>query len=167
MGLLNKKDIERNIKILEENQNDDGGIGTFSFSKIRAEIENKNYNFPVFEIDKYKGWCSSDTQVSSISMLALLKCGISPKSKIIRKIIDFIIKKQHMDGFWNAYWSNGKMLGTTFCINALRRFSPTASICVADRELFEPDEASSVSRGSDAPENSFPSAPCKRASISS
>ena len=33
--------------------------------------------------------------------------------------MDFIRQTQSSEGYWNSYWSNGKLLGTYYCVEAL------------------------------------------------
>jgi len=118
-GCASEDCAKRNRDILLENQNADGGIGTFSPRSVQAEIERRNPHFPFPGATSCKGWCSSDTQVSAISTLALLRSGLSAEDPVIGRTVSFILGTQQPEGFWNAYWSNGKMLGTAFCIRAL------------------------------------------------
>lgn len=111
--------VRRAIDVLVENQNADGGIGTFSQDSIQTEINRNSPNFPFWDLVMYRGWCSSDTEVSAISTLALLAAGTPPGDPVVERIVSFILDTQQPDGPWNAYWSNGKMLGTSFCMRAL------------------------------------------------
>ena len=121
INAIKKRDIDKAIKILKENQNNDGGIGTYSTKEILREQEKLNVNFSA-PVEVYSGWISSDTQITAISVLAMLNLGIRKDSGIIKNAISFLITKQQNKGYWNAYWSNGKTLGTSQCIQTLNRF---------------------------------------------
>jgi len=115
--------IQNGIQLLLENQNSDGGFSTYSFEEIKREKEVLNSHF-AGPLDIYKGWCSSDTEVTSISVLALLQTTFFTESKILDRAIDFLIKKQQPEGFWYSYWSNGKLLGTYYSALTLKQFNP-------------------------------------------
>jgi squalene-hopene/tetraprenyl-beta-curcumene cyclase len=122
-GMLTDSELKRNSDILLNSQNPDGGIGTYSARSIEFEIQKKNQLFAGLPIERYKGWCSSDTYVSAMVVLALLKCDVARDLPALEHIIRFIQRKQLASGCWNAYWSNGKMIATSYCIEALTRAS--------------------------------------------
>lgn len=99
-------------------QREDGGIGTYSDESIALEIDSHNPFFDKISRGGYRGWCSSDTQVTANILRALKRSGHQGSSRS-EKAIRFIINKQHQEGYWNSYWSNGKTLGTSSCVEAL------------------------------------------------
>ncbi|MBO8132193.1 MAG: hypothetical protein H0Z29_11930 [Candidatus Marinimicrobia bacterium] len=112
---------EQAVKVLKENQNGDGGFGTYSIKEILREQEKLNINFSA-PIELYGGWTSSDIQITAIAIQALLAIGLERESEVMRRGVSFIIGKQHSEGYWDAYWTEGKILGTSFCVQTLNKF---------------------------------------------
>ncbi len=115
---LTDSDGEDIVRILLACQCEDGGIGTYSDESIALEIDSHNPFFDKISRGGYRGWRSSDTQVTANVLRALKRSGHQESCRT-EKAIRFIIDKQHQEGYWNSYWSNGKSLGTSSCIEAL------------------------------------------------
>lgn len=118
IGGITSININKIKNIYFENLNEKG-IGTYSIKEIKREKENNNVNFSL-PLSGYAGWCSSDTQISAITIISVIKLGLfDEKNIIIRGALDFIKQTQSSEGYWNSYWSNGKLLGTNYCVEAL------------------------------------------------
>jgi squalene cyclase len=119
IGGLEAIDINKILNIYIENLNL-SGVGTYSTEEIKREKARNNINFSIPSLSNYSGWCSSDTQISAITIIALTKLQPNNKiNKIIQNALGFIVNTQNSDGYWNSYWSNGKLLGTSCCVEAL------------------------------------------------
>ncbi|HEY9226780.1 MAG TPA: prenyltransferase/squalene oxidase repeat-containing protein [Gemmatimonadaceae bacterium] len=119
---LNEDRASRLSALLRSHQNEDGGFGTFCLAGIQAEVRRGNPYFraiadPARLATHFRGWCSSDPQISAIAFRAL-----SAEDKrdvsIEDRIAQFLAACQNHDGSWNAYWSNGALLGTAHVLIA-------------------------------------------------
>jgi squalene cyclase len=118
------EEIQRKaLEVILNNQNpSDGGFATFSATEIKRQIDKGNPWFPP-PPEQYSGWCSSDTYITALSAYTLALVNREFYWDRILRALDFVMGEQSGSGYWNAYWSNGRMLGTFACVRLLRELN--------------------------------------------
>lgn len=80
---------------------------------------------PIFLAKSYmsrmSGWCKPEIAVSAMVGLALLMINKGRYKDTLDKIKDFLLKSQTFDGFWESYWWDGRIYGTSICCEFLEK----------------------------------------------
>lgn len=117
-GLVEKY-CEPAIKIALENKyNKDGGIATWLIPNTnRTEIQEKQIFF-----NETKWGTGPDMEVVANFIYALHLYNPEKYNQYILDAVDYIIKGQHEDGYWNSRWYYGSMYGTYICLRLLKSY---------------------------------------------
>jgi radical SAM family RiPP maturation amino acid epimerase len=112
------------IEIVRRNQNADGGFGTFSDTEIAAQMHAGNPHFSGPDVRHFRGWCSSDSYVTAMSLLAFRRFARPCiDSDAVSRALAYMKTHQSGEGHWTAYWSTSKLLATHYCARALSEYS--------------------------------------------
>lgn len=66
------------------------------------------------------GYYESHVEVTAVVVDVLLKAGLDPRDEIIRRALTYVRAMQEEDGLWQAYWWDGRMYATYYCLRALK-----------------------------------------------
>jgi len=110
---IEKENLLKDLNALCQHQKSDGGFSTYaSPTEIRHVIKASQDN-------QLEGWCSSHLCVTAAALQVLLELGQTVEGREVRSAIDFILSRQHPEGYWESYWWDGRIYGTANSIMAL------------------------------------------------
>lgn len=122
-------DAARNYLLENQNQQD-GGIQTYRAAHIVATLKSGNLWWPQIPIDKYQGWLSSTTSLTALGLQALLYNANLAEEEALQQMLAYLQATQAQDGSWPAYWWRGRNFSTHACVNAMVQLGETE--CVAN-----------------------------------
>lgn len=93
------------VDALLEYRRADGSFGTYVPGALGAGAD---------------GYYDSHVEVTAVVVDVLLKAGLDPRDEIIRGALAYVRAMQEDDGLWQAYWWDGRMYATYYCLRALK-----------------------------------------------
>jgi hypothetical protein len=109
---------------LESDYNKNGGIATWIIPNTnRTEIQKKQILF-----NETKWGTGPDVEVTANFAYALHLYDSEKYSDYIKNAIDYIVKNQHKDGYWDSRWYYGSLYGTYVCLRLLQPYREYNSI---------------------------------------
>ena len=104
MGIEHERVLKRGVEGLLSFRQADGGFATYLPNALGRG---------------FGGYGDSHVEVTAVALEVLIRAGLTTNGRVIETATKHIREKQEGSGLWQAYWWEGQMFATYYCLRAL------------------------------------------------